>query len=155
MNYFLFKLQFDTAVHFGGSDSALSLYTSEETLRADTLFSALCHETLVQQGEPALERLCESVRQGKLLFSDTMPWYGETLYLPKPIAASESTEEVETTLRKKVKKMAWIPVLAFDRYAKSLHAGHLRPMTSRKALARITSRPRPLSPCKGTPCRIR
>ena len=40
MNYFLFKLQFDTAVHFGGSDSALSLYTSEETLRADTLFSA-------------------------------------------------------------------------------------------------------------------
>ena len=28
MNYFLFKLQFDTAVHFGGSDSALSLYTS-------------------------------------------------------------------------------------------------------------------------------
>ena len=47
MNYFLFKLQFDTAVHFGGADSALSLYTSEETLRADTLFSALCHETLV------------------------------------------------------------------------------------------------------------
>ena len=35
MNYFLFKLQFDTAVHFGGADSALSLYTSEETLRAD------------------------------------------------------------------------------------------------------------------------
>lgn len=127
MNYFLFKLQFDTAVHFGGSDSALSLYTSEETLRADTLFSALCHETLVQQGEAALERLCESVRQDKLLFSDTMPWYGETLYLPKPIAASESTEEVETTLRKKVKKMAWIPVLAFDRYAKSLHAGHFTP----------------------------
>ena len=127
MNYFLFKLQFDTAVHFGGSDSALSLYTSEETLRADTLFSALCHETLVQQGEAALERLCESVRQGKLLFSDTMPWYDKTFYLPKPIAASESTEEVETTLRKKVKKMAWIPVLAFDRYAKSLHAGHFTP----------------------------
>ena len=31
MNYFLLKLQFDTAVHFGGADSALSLYTSEET----------------------------------------------------------------------------------------------------------------------------
>lgn len=33
MNYFLFKLQFDTAVHFGGADSALSLYTSEEALQ--------------------------------------------------------------------------------------------------------------------------
>lgn len=78
MNYFLFKLQFDTAVHFGGADSALSLYTSEETLRADTLFSALCHETLVQHGEEALEQLCAQVRQGKFLLSDTMPWYGET-----------------------------------------------------------------------------
>ena len=29
MNYFLFKLQFDTAVHFGGADSAFSIYTSE------------------------------------------------------------------------------------------------------------------------------
>ena len=73
MNYFLFKLQFDTAVHFGGADSALSLYTSEETLRADTLFSALCHETLVQHGEEALEQLCAQVRQGKFLLSDTMP----------------------------------------------------------------------------------
>ena len=127
MNYFLFKLQFDTAVHFGGADSALSLYTSEETLRADTLFSALCHETLVQHGEEALEQLCAQVRQGKFLLSDTMPWYGETFYLPKPIAASESTEEVETTLRKKVKKLAWIPVLEFDRYARSLHEGHFTP----------------------------
>ena len=116
MNYFLFKLQFDTAVHFGGADSALSLYTSEETLRADTLFSALCHETLVQHGEEALEQLCAQVRQGKFLLSDTMPWYGETFYLPKPIAASESTEEVETTLRKKVKKLA-----------RSLHEGHFTP----------------------------
>ena len=126
MNYFLFKLQFDTAVHFGGADSALSLYTSEETA-GRYLFSALCHETLVQHGEEALEQLCAQVRQGKFLLSDTMPWYGETFYLPKPIAASESTEEVETTLRKKVKKLAWIPVLEFDRYARSLHEGHFTP----------------------------
>ena len=67
MNYFLFKLQFDTAVHFGGGDSALSLYTSEEALRADTLFSTLCHETLVQHGEEALEQLCAQVRQRNVL----------------------------------------------------------------------------------------
>ena len=96
MNYFLFKLQFDTAVHFGSSDSALSLYTSEETLRADTLFSALCHEILAQHGETSLLQLCEEVRQGKFLLSDLMPYHDETFYLPKPIAPSESTEEVET-----------------------------------------------------------
>ena len=53
------------------------------------------------------------------------PW--NSFDLPKPIAASESTEEVETTLRKKVKKLAWIPVLEFDRYARSLHEGHFTP----------------------------
>lgn len=127
MDYFLFKLQFDTAVHFGGADSALSLYTSEETLRADTFFSALCHEILIQQGEKTLHQLCEEVQQGKLLLSDLMPWHGETFYLPKPVAPSESNEEVETTLRKKVKKLAWIPTLRFDEYAKSLHAGHFEP----------------------------
>lgn len=127
MNYFLFKLQFDTAVHFGSSDSALSLYTSEETLRADTLFSALCHEILAQHGEPPLLQLCEEVRQGKFLLSDLMPYHDETFYLPKPIAPSESTEEVETNLRKKVKKLAWLPVLRFDEYARSLHAGHFDP----------------------------
>ena len=92
MNYFLFKLQFDTAVHFGSSDSALSLYTSEETLRADTLFSALCHESLAQHGEAALQQLCSEVQQGKFLLSDLMPYHDETFYLPKPIAPSESTE---------------------------------------------------------------
>ena len=127
MNYFLFKLQFDTAVHFGGSDSALSLYTSEETLRADTFFSALCHETLTQHGEDALQQLCDEVRQGRFLLSDLMPWQDETFYLPKPIAPSESTEEVETTLRKKVKKLAWVPALRFDEYVRSLHAGHFDP----------------------------
>lgn len=127
MNYFLFKLQFDTAVHFGGADSALSLYTSEETLRADTFFSALCHETLVQHGEAALDQFCNEVRQGKFLLSDLMPWHDETFYLPKPLVPSESTEEVETALRKKVKKLAWLPALRFDEYARSLHTGHFDP----------------------------
>lgn len=40
MNYFLFKLSFHTPCHFGSSDSALSLYTSEDHFCADTLFSA-------------------------------------------------------------------------------------------------------------------
>ena len=43
MNYFLLKLAFDTAVHFGGSDSAVGSQSSALTLRADTIFSALPH----------------------------------------------------------------------------------------------------------------
>ena len=43
MDYYLYKLKFDGAVHFGQSESALSLYTTADHFRADTLFSALCH----------------------------------------------------------------------------------------------------------------
>ena len=40
MNYFLLKLAFDTAVHFGGSDSAVGSQSSALTLLSTTHFSA-------------------------------------------------------------------------------------------------------------------
>ena len=78
MSYLLFKLAFDAPVVFGPSDSALSLYTSEDFFRADTLFSALCHTA----GDE-LDRLVKSVQNDCLRFSDAMPWRGDTLFLPR------------------------------------------------------------------------
>ena len=123
MNYFLLKLAFDTAVHFGGSDSAVGSQSSALTLRADTIFSALCHTALEVYGEPALEELLVSADADALRISDAMPWRGDTFYLPKPIAASTSPAELSTVERKAVKKLAWIPVSKFDRYTASLHTG--------------------------------
>lgn len=123
MNYFLLKLAFDTAVHFGGSDSAVGSQSSALTLRADTIFSALCHTALEVYGEPALEELLVSADADALRISDAMPWRGDTFYLPKPIAASTSPAELSTVERKAVKKLAWIPVSKFDHYTASLHSG--------------------------------
>jgi len=115
MNYFLLKLAFDTAVHFGGSDSAVGSQSSALTLRADT--------ALEVYGEPALEELLVSADADALRISDAMPWRGNSFYLPKPIAASTSPAELSTVERKAVKKLAWIPVSKFDRYTASLHSG--------------------------------
>lgn len=123
MNYFLLKLAFDTAVHFGGSDSAVGSQSSALTLRADTIFSALCHTALEVYGEPALEELLVSADADALRISDAMPWRRDSFYLPKPIAASTSPAELSTVERKAVKKLAWIPVSKFDRYTASLHSG--------------------------------
>lgn len=123
MNYFLLKLAFDTAVHFGGSDSAVGSQSSALTLRADTIFSALCHTALEVYGEPALEELLVSADADALRISNAMPWRGDSFYLPKPIAASTSPAELSTVERKAVKKLAWIPVSKFDRYTASLHSG--------------------------------
>ena len=106
MNYFLLKLAFDTAVHFGGSDSAVGSQSSALTLRADTIFSALCHTALEVYGEPALEELLVSADADALRISDAMPWRRDSFYLPKPIAASTSPAELSTVERKAVKKLA-------------------------------------------------
>ena len=123
MNYFLLKLAFDTAVHFGGSDSAVGSQSSALTLRTDTIFSALCHTALEVYGEPALEELLVSADADALRISDAMPWRGDSFYLPKPIAASTSPAEHSTVERKAVKNLAWIPASKFDRYTASLHSG--------------------------------
>lgn len=127
MNYFLLKLAFDTAVHFGGSDSAVGSQSSALTLRSDTIFSALCHTALEVYGEPALEELLVSADADALRISDAMPWRGDSFYLPKPIAASTSPAELSTVERKAVKKLAWIPASKFDRYTASLHSGAYPP----------------------------
>ena len=66
MSYFLLKLAFDTAVHFGASDTAAGADTSSLTLRADTIFSALCHTALATGGSSRLSVLCSMVQQGEL-----------------------------------------------------------------------------------------
>lgn len=115
MSYLLFKLAFDAPVHFGPSDSALSLYTSEDFFRADTLFSALCHTA----GDE-LDRLVKSVQNDCLRFSDAMPWRGDTLFLPKPCFSAESASDISPVLRKKAKKLKWIPVSAMNAFTASL-----------------------------------
>lgn len=124
MNYFLIKLTFNTAVHFGSSNSALSLSSSEQTFCADTLFSALCHTALAVCGPEGAEQLCEAVRQDRLRLSDAMPWRGDTLYLPKPLLPMPFDERMNTADRKAVKKAAWLPVEAFDSCLACLRRGY-------------------------------
>lgn len=125
MNYYLFKLKFETAVHFGDSDSALSLYTSADHFCADTLFSALCHTANALQGQEGVIRLCRQAAAGELALSDSMPWRENRLYLPKPYMTAESRQEIPAALRKKMKRLSWIPVDTFGAFADSIHGGQL------------------------------
>lgn len=129
MDYCLFKLRFDGAVHFGQSDSALSLYTSADHFYADTFFSALCHTAGTLYGEAGIERLCAQARAGELLLSDSMPWRerngNDIYYLPKPCATSAHKQEIPAHLRKAVKKLAWIPVQDMGAFEASIQGEKL------------------------------
>ena len=123
MNYYLYKLAFDTSVHFGGTASALSLYSSEDHFCADTLFSALCHTALSLGGEELLNRLCSMAESGELLLSDSMPFKDERLFIPKPCASSETKKEIPSGQRKAAKKLEWIPLDAFSDFSESIKGG--------------------------------
>jgi CRISPR-associated protein Csm4 len=79
---------------------------------ADTLFSSLCHTALEMGGEEQLRHLADLVKNGKLLLSDTFPWKGDTLYLPKPLYRSGGPSKdvnLPQGQRKAMKKLAWVP----------------------------------------------
>lgn len=123
MNYYLYKLAFDTAVHFGPSGSAQSLYVSEDHFCADTLFSAFCFTALSLRGQDGLEQLCRAVREGQFCLSDSMPWQDETLYLPKPFASARAELEIPADKRKTIKKLKWIPAEDYPAFIDSIRGG--------------------------------
>lgn len=123
MNCFLYQLQFNTAVHFGSSDSALSLYHSEDHFRADTIFSALCHTALQLEGKDGINRLVKLTSNGKLLLSDGMPWKEKHFYLPRPVFSTRHAADIPEQRRKALKRLAWIQVEQFEQYCYALKSG--------------------------------
>lgn len=107
MNYYLYKLKFTSAVHFGSGDSARSLDSSEMTFCADTLFSALCH-IAVKAGK--LDKLVECVKTDRIKFSDSMPYVGDEFYVPKPYIAGEGHIDADPSKYKKMEKLHYLPL---------------------------------------------
>lgn len=134
MRAYLYQLRFTTPVHFGPSDSALSLYISEDHFRADTLFSALCHTSCAMDGPEAASALCEEAGHGKLLLSDSMPWMRKTgaaekkavpggiedatFFLPRPMLVSATDAPPE--MLKAMKKRNWLPIPRMDAFVSSV-----------------------------------
>ena len=106
MKYSIYKLCFKAPVHFGHG----RLSGSVNTFFADTLFSALCKEALRLYGDDGAEKLYTLVKEGQLKISDAMPYCEDNYYIPKPIAPVEGTRHSDSSMKKKFKKLKYIPV---------------------------------------------
>lgn len=112
MKFKIYKLEFSTALHLGNrrlSDSGKNLY-------ADTIFSALCHEALLSDGEAGIKRLVDLVNDNKIRISDAMPYIGDEYYVPKPMICVEFEESSDSTVKKAAKNLEYIPYSRFDKY---------------------------------------
>ena len=110
MNYYLYKLKPKTPMHFGDSESSRSLERSLMSFCADTLFSGLCHVAYNLDGEEGIDRLVSEVKGGNLLISDGMPFFDDTLYLPKPFIKHSHSGNMIYKYGKELKKLSYIPV---------------------------------------------
>ncbi|MBR0528836.1 MAG: type III-A CRISPR-associated RAMP protein Csm4 [Ruminococcus sp.] len=130
MRYDLLRLRFSTPVHFGNG----RLDTAEMTFCADRLFSALCIEALKKGGEAYLQKICDAAKSGKLLFSDGLPYIGDTYYIPKPVIHIErSSGENSSVLKKAFKKLSYIPVGKTDDF----FSGNIDPEAENKKFDKI------------------
>lgn len=111
MEYKIFKFAFNTAVHFGKHN----LVDGDYTLHADTIFSAMYIEALKHGNEYAKE-LYQAVMNEQLILSDAFPFVGKQYYLPKPMKHIERNEAPSSVLRKKYKKLKYIPFEEFENY---------------------------------------
>ncbi|MFA6808575.1 MAG: type III-A CRISPR-associated RAMP protein Csm4 [Eubacteriales bacterium] len=122
MKYCLYRLKFKTAVHIGDDSGKTSLASSEMTIHADTLFSALCYEALQCGGQELLDKLCSAIKTNDLLLSDALPYNTQEYFLPKPIMKiSRHREQSDSSLKKKFKALKYIPVSQFENYLGSLN----------------------------------
>ena len=112
MKYKLFKLQFSTAVHFGAG----GLTTTSDTLMADTVFSALCTEAVKADRDPS--DFITAVKDGRIRISDALPYIGDRFYIPKPLAEIMSDKEGDSSIKKALKRLPYIPVDRLGEYMK-------------------------------------
>lgn len=103
MEFKIYKLIFSSEFHIGNG----LLADSEYTMYADTLFSALCQESLKQYGEEGIGNLVEWAEKDQLFLSDGFPYMKDTLFLPKPIGLFQNIQT--SSERKAYKKMKYVP----------------------------------------------
>lgn len=112
----IYKLKFETGVHFGNG----FLADSESTFQADTLFSALCIEAVKIGGEEKINKFVKAANEGKIKISDSFPYIGKTLFIPKPFMPLETDKNKKSNSKEKkaYKKLKYLPINELDKYLK-------------------------------------
>ncbi len=123
----VYKLKFDTPVHFGAAELGGKLEAVNFSYSSDTLYSAFCCEL---SGSKFFSDFIDAVAQGKILLSDLLPYTGENFYLPKPVLNEKKIEHApldevrkQFTQRKKLKKMEYLRASNFKKYLNALNTG--------------------------------
>jgi CRISPR-associated protein Csm4 len=119
MGYYLYRLNFSTALHMGKDSGGASLDDGQMTIHADTLFAALCCEAA---GDGRIEQLVGYFTDGTLTISDALPFTGDDIFLPKPVLfVGNKKRESNSGFKKALKRVEYIPLSFFQEYLRGLN----------------------------------
>lgn len=121
MDYMIAKLRFLTGVHFGNG----ILNDCANTFRSDVLFSALYIEAMKIN---RAQEFYEAAKQGKLCFSDGLPFVGNQYLIPKPMIYVETDRKSHEEDRKKFKRITYLPVEQLDMFLNGEYDAEENPM---------------------------
>ena len=126
----VYKLKFDTPVHFGAVELGGKLEAVNFCYSSDTLYSALCCELA---GGKIFSDFINAFAQGRILLSDLLPYTGGNFYLPKPILSEQIEKRIQHapldevrkqfTQRKKLKKLEYLRASNLKKYFDALESG--------------------------------
>ncbi len=122
MEYKLYKLTFNTPVHFGSDIIGSSLEETDFICHSDTFFSALCLEYIKLNGSENINNFIDYFNNDNLLISSLLPYKNNDLYIPKPSIVIErnntnnNKDENISTDRKKMKKLNYIKFSDIEKY---------------------------------------
>lgn len=123
MDYLLFRLNFSTLLHIGKDSGGASLDDGLMTIHADTLFAALCCESVQDN---SINELVNYFAEGTLTISDALPYVGEEIFLPKPVLFTGNKKRAEDTgLKKRLKSVEYIPLSIFNEYVQGLQQAEI------------------------------
>ena len=131
MKYVMYKLTFPNGIHIGNG----KLSSSDITVHSDTLFSAMCIETLNIGGEKMLSDFVNMAKNNKLVISDALPYILDTIYIPKPMCRIRG-EEQDAVLKKELKKLEYLPIDKLPEYTQ----GKINPEEINKEFSKLGSR---------------
>lgn len=123
MEYKLYKLTFNTPVHFGSDIVGSSLEETDLICHSDTFFSALCLEYIKLNGDKNIDNFIEFFNDESLIISSLLPYKNDDLYIPKPsivigkrIIRNDNKNRNSLMDKKKMKKLNYIKLSDIDIY---------------------------------------
>lgn len=123
MGYKLYKLTFNTPIHFGSDSVGTSLEEADLICHSDTFFSALCLEYIKLNGAENINKFVDFFNNDNLLISSLLPYKNDDLYIPKPSIVikrkniiNDKKDSDSPNDRKKMKKLNYIKFSDIDKY---------------------------------------